>query len=625
MAVAQQTIKALVSGVHNLLPDEIIPRDAASDAIGWLHRDGHAELQYGRQPIGGVGLLGKSYGEWTAYKANGTPVRFRKVDAVIQYLNVATWVDVITGLTSAADYTASNYQSLAGAFVYFFGIDGIFKICTANPTDYTALYSSAINFKGYGFIDKARSILWGRAEDGSGLYGSYIDGQTAVSGGGGTYTTVSGEATTTLTGTLAFKAGGATRTGFGVQITLTGSGEVYTDNFNGVLTGSLGGTGTINYMTGAYTVSNPGVGTASYQWEDSNTRGVTDFRKSATRLAGEGFVVRQDAFGTAIKTVIPLSGSYFSIKANCAYQFTLDATDLNPVNNIFRTDIGVGTLRSAIGTGQGIIFMNTANLSKPQINLLTANVLGDNFDVKPLFPHFAFEKFTHDDVMVDTWDDFILVGCKQDSVENNRLILCNPKTKTVDISPYGIRTATKVSGILYGGDPVTKTTWELFTGFDDNGFSLTNFWKSAGETYSSNVLKRVKKMRFKGKIAQAQSVSVYVETDDGDFALIGTILGSGDYVDYSSSFAIGTTFIGQSNIGGGSSVNVYNFFIEIKFKSGKFRKRNVMFVANNIGYVAIEQIMDFDIWIYQDKMPSRYRLKQNVSLDGTQTNLATPQ
>lgn len=628
MSTQQKSLKALVSGVHNLLPDEIIPRDAASDALGWLHKDGHAELQYGRQAIGGVGSLGKSYGEWTAYRADGTAVRFRKVQGTIQYLNGSSWVNVITGLTATADYTASNYVSLAGAFVYFFGVDGIFKICTANPTDYATLYDSTKNFKGYGFIDKARSILWGRAEDPTGLYGSYIDAQNST-----VYTTVSGEAigssgSQSYSGTLAFKAGDAKRTCFGVSIVATvGAGtETFTDNFNGVLTSNFGGTGTINYMTGAYSVTfsaiTTGSVTGSYQWENSNNKGVTDFTKSGTRLAGEGFVVRQDAFGTPIKVVIPLGGSYFSLKSNCAYQFTLDATDLNPVNEIFRTDIGVLTLRSAIGTGQGIMFMNTANASKPQINILQRNALGDNFDVKILFPQFSFENYIFNDVLVDTWDDFILIGCKSSSDnQNDRLLLCNPKTKTVDISYYGIRASTKVNGVLYGGDPVTQTTWELFTGFDDNGVALTNFWDGAGETYGSDVLKKVKKLRFGGKIAPAQSISVYVSLDDADFQLIGTILGSGDYVDYSTTYAVGTTFIGQSNVGGGSTTNVYNFFLELKLRLPKFRKRKVRFIANGIGYASIQQITDFDIWAFQDKMPSRYRVKQNVSLDGTQTNL----
>jgi len=622
MAVAKQIIKALVSGTHNLLPDEVIPTDAARNSLSWVTKDGHIELAYGRQSIGGAGLAGKNYGEHTAFKANGTPVRFRKVNGKIQS-NIPsvndTWTDVITGLTATADYVFSNYQSLAGAFVYIFGIDGIYKICTANPTDYASLYDVAKNFKGFGFIDKARSILWGKAEDKTGLYGSYIDAQNST-----VYTTVSGEATTSGSGTLAFKAGDAKRTCFGVTITITAGGEVYTDNFNGVLTGSLGGTGTINYMTGAYTLSNPGVGTATYQWENSNNKGVTDFTKSATRLAGEGFVIRQDAGGDAIVTVLPLAGSYFSLKAHSCYKFTLDTTDLAPTNEIFRTDIGVSSLRSATGTGQGIIFMNTGNASKPRLEILRQNPLGDNFDVVPLFAHYKFENFLYDDALVDTWDEFIIVGCKSDSDENNRLLLCNVKNKTVDATYYGIRTSTKINGVLNGGDPVSQSTYELFTGFDDNTTIITNFWESKGETFGDDILKKVKRLRYKGKITPEQSIKVSVSIDDSDFQHVGTILGTGDYVDYSSSFAVGTTFVGFDTVGGGDSVAVYQFFMEIKTKIAKFRKRVIRFEALGLGYVSIEALTDFDIWTYQQKMPSKYRLKQNVDLDGTPVDLANP-
>ena len=131
--IQKQAIKALTSGVHNLLPDESIPQDAASDSSNWLSKDGHIELIYGRKLIGSDGGAGKNYGEHTAFRADGTAVRFRKVGTKIQYLNGTTWTDVITGLTEEADYTFSNYASLAGAFVYIFGVDGIYKIATANP------------------------------------------------------------------------------------------------------------------------------------------------------------------------------------------------------------------------------------------------------------------------------------------------------------------------------------------------------------------------------------------------------------------------------------------------------------------------------------------------------------
>lgn len=630
--IIQSAIKAFISGCQNLYNDEIIPNDASSDELGWITRDGHIELSYGRQAIGGYGLVGQIYGEWTAYRADGISVRYRKANGAIQYLSGSSWVNVITGLTATADYIAANYSSLAGTFVYFFGVDGIYKICTANPTNYTALYDSTKNFKGYAFIDQGRSILWGRKEDPTGLYGSHIDPQNST-----VYTSVTSESVGT-SGVLAFKSGHDTRTCFAVQITVTSTSEIYTDNFNGVLTGSLGGTGSINYMTGAYSISAATGGSANYQWEDSNIGGVTDFTKSATRLAGEGFVERQDIGGDAIMVVIPFAGSYFSLKRHSCYKFTLDTTDEAPTNTIFRTDIGVSSLRSAVASSLGILYMNTANASKPRLEIMVQNPQGDNFVTKQLFTNFAFEDYDYSDALLYNWDKYLVIGCKSNgNLQNDRMLLANIIQKTMDIGYYGIRCATQINGTLYGGDTVSQTTYELFTGFDDNGTQITNFWQGNGFTLSNfkskslalrfieNTLKKLKKIRFKGLIDPAQILQVYIAYDDGDFQLVGTILGNADYVDYTTSYAIGTTFIGQANMGGGDSVNVYGYYMEIKLKTPKFRKRMVKIVATGFGFASVEAITDWDYWLYEDRIPANYRLKQNVGLAGTPVDLPNPQ
>jgi hypothetical protein len=71
------------------------------------------------------------------------------------------------------------------------------------------MYDSAKNFKGKSIITTGRMLMWDLPNDKTGLYGSYIDAQTSA-----VYTTITGEATTSLTGTLAFKAGDAKRTCF---------------------------------------------------------------------------------------------------------------------------------------------------------------------------------------------------------------------------------------------------------------------------------------------------------------------------------------------------------------------------------------------------------------------------
>lgn len=624
--VDKSSIVAFTTGVHNLISDELIPNDAATQALGWLTRDGKIELMYGRQAQGAEGTSGASVNEHVAYKVNGTAVRFRKIHngttGKVQYLNGSSWTDVITGL-STEQMTFSNYGTLAGNFVFVTGpTDGFFKIAVANPGNYADVYLSTKNFKGWSFIDRGRMIMWGVKKDPTGLYGSYVDRQDST-----VYTTVTGEAVVAVeSGTLAFKAGGARRTCFNVVITDTSSGEVFTDDYNGLLVGSISGTGTINYMTGAFTISGQtGGGTATYQWEDVTAKGVADFSKTATRLAGEGFIVRQDAGGDAIKVVIPHEGSYFSLKRFSAYQFTLDAADIAPTNELIRTDIGVETLKAAVGTSVGIVFMNTGNPTRPQLNILRRNPVGDNFLVEPLFEHFKFSDYTYSSVVLETWDKYVIVSASYDSDNNNRILLCDMQEKTVDISTYGGASFAKNAGYLYMGDSVSQTSYELFTGFDDMGLAINNQWISKAEKYGTDVLKKTKKLRVQGFIAPDQIVQVYMSYDNSAYTLVGTILGSGDYVDYTTSYAIGTTMIGTSTLGGDDEPGVYPFLMDIKVRTPKFRKRKIKFVATAIGYVAIQGITDFDIWQYQDRLPAQYRLKQNVSLDGATVDLDSPE
>lgn len=629
MAIQSKSVTSFTSGVHNLVTDELIPEDAASDSIGWLTQDGRIELMYGRQAQGAEGATGEVLNEHTGYKTDGTSVRFRKVsdgtNGEIQYLNSGTWTTV-QGSLSTQPVTFSNYSSVSGNYVYVTGPeDGIYKIVTANPADAVDVYLASKNFKGYSFIDKARMIMWSTADDKTGLYGSYIDSQD-----GDVYTTVSAESigssgSTNYTGTLGFKSGGSRRTCFAV--TFTDGTQTITIDFTGSATSDSDGTGTVNFATGVYNVTfsstTTGPVTSDYQWEDSTLNGVTDFTKSATRVAGEGFVVRQDKQGDAIKVVIPFDGSYFSFKETSVYQFTLDAEDTNPSNQLIRADIGAKTADAAVSTGSGIVFMDTGNPTRPILQILQRNPFGDNFQTQPLFAQFKFQDYNYDDVVLETWDQFLVVSCRYNSNENNRLLMCNMREQTVDVAPYGGSAFTKDGGFLYMGDPNAQTSYEMFTGFDDMGLTIRNEWTSRGEKYGTSVLKRTKNYRFRGLISPAQSVRVELSLDNGDYFHIGTILGSGDYVDYSSTYAIGTSFIGAHNIGGGEEETVYHFLLQLKVRLGKFRKRQLRFKAENYGYVALQEVVDFDIWKYGDRIPKHYRQKQNVDLEGN-TNQPTP-
>jgi len=611
------------SGTHNLLDSEVIPTDASSSSNNWFVQDGKIKLIPGKLRIGAVGVAGNVTGQVFGYRADGTKVHWRKIGTKIQYLNGTTWTDTVTGLTATADYSFSNYSSLAGTFTFASGIDGIYKMHNASPGSFNSMFDSAKNFKGKMIIDKGRALLWDRVEDKTGIYGSYIDVQNST-----VYTSVVAEATTSLTGTLAFKAGGGTRNAFAIRLTITSSSEVYTDNYNGVLTGSLGGTGTINYISGAYTVSNAGVGTVNYQWENSNVNSITDFTKSEKRLAGQGFQFPQDEGGDPIMSVlIGLDGSYYSMKNQSAYILSIESNDTTATNDVYRKELGLLSYRGAVSTGEGIIFINVANQAKPEMTILKKNITGDAIEPSVLFPQFRFANYLFDDCTIDTYERYILVACKTvNATKNDTILLCDITNNTVDIISYTARTFARKDGDLFMGSSVSQDVFQLFTGFDDDNFSISNFWTGKGETWGSSKLKKYRKMRLKGSISRDQSYEVYISYDDAGNQLVGTVLGSASYVDYASPQSIGSNTIGTAQIGGDIVSNVYPYFMEIRLKKvPKFRKRTMTFVALGIGYVDIDSHLDKDIDLYQDKIPGRFRQKQNVSLNGKITNMNNPE
>lgn len=634
--MSDSIINAFTKGTWNLGDDENIPKDSAQASSNWITQDGRLKLVNGKILVGAEGGAGKITGLHFGYKVDGSKVLYRKISTKIQYLNGSTWTDCVTGLTADSDYTFSNYSSLAGAFTYATGVDGIWKFINSHPTSVINMTDSSKNFKGYSMIDKGRMLLWNRPEDKTGLYGSYIDRQRV----GVTYTSVTNEvlasgdgSKVTFTGTLAFKSGGATRNCFGLVV--TDGVETFTDNYLGVLTGSLGGTGTINYSTGAYSVTfntapanTADIVKGSYTWEDSNIKGITDFSYSSTRLASEGFQIPQDVGGDAIQSVlVGIDGAYYSLKSQSAYKFTMDDTDLVPENIVYRRELGLPFFRAAISTKKGIVFLNTSNPSDPQLTILKRNDIGTDVEPYALLTHFDFSKYTYSDCSIDTYDRYITIACRtKDSTFNNVILLCDLQTETVDETKYSTRMFTQSNGDLYIGSALSESVYKVYNGYDDDETNIDNEWVSKGEGYEAigiaESLKKFKKIRIKGAIDPDQELEVYISYDDDDFQLVGTIVGNGSYVDYSSPQSVGSNVVGTEQIGGSDIVTVYPFYAELKLtKTPKFRKRTIKLVATGIGYLEVESLMDYNILIFEKRIPKRFRSKQNVSLDGHTTDI----
>jgi len=617
-------VEKFTKGIHNLLPDEVIPKEAFRNGKNWLHVDGHVELIRGRSVVGQDGSFGKCLNNWFGSKADGTPVHYRKIDTKIQYYNTSTnlWVDVVTGLNDSYDIKFQNYASLAGNFVFATGYDGIFKFVTANPDSYISLYNSSKNFKGFGTIDKGRMLLSSCEHDKTGLYGSYIDAQDSA-----VYTTITNEVLatgdgvlTSFSGTLAFKAGGATRNCFGITIDQNPAGITAKDNYLGIITGT-GVSGTINYVTGAWTlvftapVANLTQIRATYQYEDSNEKGITDFTKSSPRQASQGFVLRQDEGGDAIlNCLVGIDGNYYSMKKFSIYRYSPDDTDTKPLNEVYRKDVGIPNWACCISTKQGIVFVDTSKPDKPYLTILEKDPLGSDLIPKVVCAQFAFENYNYDSGWMESWGKYVVIACKTNgALSNDTLLVCDVAGQTVDITSYGMYSLSKSRGVLYGGAEITQNVYKLFDGWDDDNYKNDNFLETKGERMDSENLKKVRRLRLSGRIAKDQYYDIYADFDDSGYQLVGRVSGTGTYVDFTGgSVMVGSTMVGEEAVGGGISglgTPTYKYFIELKFKTPKFRKRNLKFVAGGFGFVSIAYTMDHDIMTFEPRIPKKYRTK----------------
>lgn len=616
-----QEIKNWTKGLITAFEDHSIPDGSSSSSNNWLTKGDHIELRKGYKVLGteqtGTGSID---GLHVTQRADGTQIAFRKRGRKLEYYDTATsdWIETGTDLfpSVAVDDEASfsDYASLAGNQMFVCSPNsGMYKIMTANPASYSDLTDTAKNFKGYIKAKQNRMFLWNRKEDKTGIYGSYID--TA------TYTAVTAEALgtgdgsdVTWSGTLAFKGGGSVRTCFAIVIKVDGA-IILTDDYNGNLKDSAGVTrGTINYTTGAYDITfgtAPLAGNAivaDYQWENSNNHGITDFTKSSTRLAGEGFIFRQDDGGGQAQNVSSYGETEFCFHRLKSWALTLTATDTAATNLIYRDNVGIPNWRASVATGDGVYFVDDYNQSDPKFRLLTFDAGSSQIIPIPVSDQLKLENYRFDKAVTIEWGDYVLFACRhKDSSQNNTLFTYNKLYKAWDKLDYYISALAVYNGALIAGDSISDNVYELFSGFDDNGSTITNSWEGNLTDHDIKILKKTRKLWIQGEISRNQSLTFYLQTDKGSFVEIGTQVGTDSNVDTTARTVIGSDAIGQATLGGQTSTNVYNYQKEIRLRNGRYQYVKFKVVATAIGYASLSTLTYFDILENQAKLPSKYR------------------
>ena len=612
-------VKNYDKGLVDTIEDFSIPENAASASLNWLTKGDHIELTGGYTIIGTEATgTGKITGLHVGELVSGATQAYRTRGKKVEYYSNSTldWVEISTDILGTAangeDISFTSYVSQAGYQSWLSSPNSsLFKIMNANPDSYTDMYDSTENFKGYIDAQNSRLHLWNANTFARNyLYGSWKDLQNST-----VYTTVAAEAIggagATRTGTLAFKGAGAKRTCF--NVTFTDGTETFNDNKDGTLTGSAGGTGTINYTSGAYSVTffvAPGAPvTSTYQWEDSTEKGLADFTfTSPTRSANEGYFLPQNTGGDLLN-VLAYRTEFYCIHETNAYLFSMPVDDLNPTNQIFRKKVGMEYWRAAVATGDGIYYIDTSSPAEPRFKLLTLEKTSDQVIPIVISYNIDLTGYNFDYGVGFEFGDYIFFACRTtDSSSNNRIFAYNLIWKSFDVIDYSVSCFADNLGVLWSGDFISNNVQKLFNTYSANGAIINNYWEGALSKLGVEEIKKFKRLTIEGFIEPAQTISVYISYDRGDYVLLGSVIGTGDYVDAGQSIAIGALQIGQEEIGGGSDgTNAFHYMRELRVRSDRFDQAKLKFVATGVGYASISTSVFYDIKTYGQKNILRYR------------------
>ncbi len=412
----------------------------------------------------------------------------------------------------------------------------------------------------------------------------------------------------------------------------TDTSEKIIDNGNGVLVGDAGGTGTINYTTGAYSITfnanAVGAVTCTYYHDNATSGSIADFTFTATRVAGEAIFLVQNEGGD-IQNVIPWGGSFYIPHTKLTYKVTDSADDLTFTNLPMYGQTGIPNWRASIGTTRGIYYVDD-DLSDPQFKIGRFNGT-NNFVFESISKAWKLgdtmsgidlRDYRFDKCAVIEYGDLVLFAARHtESAINNCIFVLNQKQHSVDKVDIRASCFAIYNGLLYAGDSGTENVYQIFVGYDDEDTNFSNFWignitrhfiSQRRRTYPLNLMKRTHLLEIEGEIQKNQIVDIYISYDRNPFILVGTQQGLDSNVDYTAPVYIGGPTIGSGEIGGGppefiEGIGAGIFKKTIKIHSPKYMEVQIKFIARTAGYVSIIKYSFVDIRTKDSRMAVKYR------------------
>lgn len=417
-----------------------------------------------------------------------------------------------------------------------------------------------------------------------------------------------GDGTTkTFTGTLSSYVNPLTP--FFLQ--MTDGVEYFQDNKNGILVGSLGGTGTINYITGVVSVTfntAPANGariTTAFYLEDATRGGVLDFVPNPIDTTNSsGQVFRQDDGGGIAQAVFPFNGvEYaFHVLRSWSFQINSDSAGDTFQNKPYFEQLGIPYPRAAFPTGEGLMFLNISKKAQPQVSILTIPPGSTNLTVVPisLSDQLDLSSFGFVSCVIFRFGELDIMACRMPvnglpNSFNNIVFARNIVSGKWDLLDYSFNCLAEYNGTLIAGDALSVNLLQLFSGFDDNGSVISNYYKTSYQNLELDGLKKVGYIHMEGLIQTSQKLQVWYSLDNGEYVYLFTINGDGSYVSTTDLVTIGSQIVGSTVVGGGTgtsnggTIQAGRYEIDIPIHTDRFEYISLMFVAIDVGYVSVER------------------------------------
>lgn len=608
-------------GLNNNIKDiKKLRAGISPDSLNWItagSQGDHIELRRGQALLGltrNTDVGGKVTGLGVGIRYDGVQVPFFSHGRKVKYYNAGTDdnVEVGTDLLPAAaegeDVWIEAYQALAGSFVYLGSPNSsVYKIPVANPG--SASNQAVNNYRwGVFHIGQNRAFAGQRNgttagnKDKTGFYLSYID-KAQLSD----FTQVTGEAYGTgdgTTKTFAHTLSAISAPKTAMYISVTDGTETFVDDRNGNMEGNLGGTGTVNYATGAVSVTfntaptNSQAITCSYYHETATSTGVLDFSGGAD---GQGKSFRQDDAGGSFMAIFNLNTIEYCFHQLKTWQFTASLDDTESTNLPYR-NIGIPYPRAAWQTPEGIIFADLARPTDPKFRRLQVLEGTTNTTIEPLSISDFLDLSQHafDYCVAFRWGDFEIF-CVQERINtvandyNSIMYVRNVLSGAWSKLNYYASCLTEYAGTLLAGDPLSNNVFTLFSGFDDDGDIIPNYFTSSDLDLNFDGLKTCRRMVLDGLIQTGQRLRVSLSYDGGPFSEVFIIEGNGSYVDSGINTYIGGTTLGSKIIGGGGEVTAHPYEVDFPINSDRFMYVRVKLEALDIGYVSVNPFKFKDI------------------------------